>query len=87
MQHGVALLEQIRDLVGFKAEHNAFQGLHQEENAERADQRGEGQCPVDDPAAFAHHALNGVERNTESDHANLPPFAVVNRGKNPQRRG
>ena len=52
-----------------------------------ADQGGEGDGPIDDPAALRHHPLHGVQRDAERHHADLLFLRVIHRHEHPQRRG
>ena len=87
LQHRIALLKQVGYFVRLKAEHNAFQRFYQAERAQRADQRGEGQRPVDNPAALVDNALDGVQRDAQRHDADLLMPGIINRHKYAQRRG
>ena len=87
LQHGVALFEQVGDFVRLETQHDALECGDREEGAWAADQRGEGDGPIDDPAAFRHHPLHGIQRDAERHHADLLFLRVIHRHEHPQRRG
>ena len=87
LQHGVALFEQVGDFVRLETQHDALECGDGEEGAWAADQRGEGDGPIDDPAAFRHHPLHGIQRDAERHHADLLFLRVIHRHEHPQRRG